>query len=479
MQVEWYVDGPIPLDAYYLVFAMAWSRRSNKTWTIKEAVPIPMMYTGEITVQNWLQLDHSICRLHEGHAAKRAGLPGLRQQLRFEELVYTLMEAAEENAKNSDWAKTMEYFAGYMAKHYSDNIKIDSMSRMCGMNPSTFSRLFKKHTGMLPSDYLTHIRIQRAKELLLQARRIREVAQRTGFCDEYYFSRMFKKVVGISPSFYAKKSRSPETGKDRTEPALEAVRVAVTYIDEVDHLIALGLLPLAVPNDHREDCTECTIPYLQEQLQHVQQIGCEDSIRKDLLLKLHPDMIIACRYMREWGITGLEHIASTHYYSWEVDWRNTHRELAIVLGQEDRAERNIARFDRQVKEARHKMHRSCLGKKFVFLEMTRQGIRVSPYTSNGGWLLFQQLGFTPAPIISANNWDHLISPEEAAEIDADYVLFGRRSSSRQTYNQFIAHSARRKHQLLEVPRYPWAKGGPIAYASGIDYVVSLFEKIHK
>ncbi|QGQ99807.1 helix-turn-helix domain-containing protein [Paenibacillus psychroresistens] len=476
MLVEVSVDAGIPLETYYLTFTMALSTRSNQAWSVSEVEKIPLINYGEIAVQNWMQVDHMIRRLHEGRDAK-TGLLRWKQQLGFEEMLYTLMEEAKTNDEDSNPLYTMERSAIYMDKHYADNIKIDDMARLSGLNASSFSRLFKKSIGMLPSDYLTHVRIERAKEMLQYSKGMREVSQNTGFCDEYYFSRIFKKVVGIPPSIYVKKNWNTDSA--RTGRELKAVRVAVTYIDEVDHLIALGLLPIAVPNDHNEDHTEHIIPYLQEYLQDAPRIGCEQTISKDLLRKLNPDMIIACRFMRNWGITELDKIASTHYYFWEVDWRNTHRELAKVLGQEEKAERNIEQFNRQVLTARDTMHKRAGGKKFVFLEMTQQGIRVSPYTSNGGWLLFQQLELTPASVVTDNNWNQLIMPEEAAAINADYIIVGRRSGSQQVYNQFMAHSAVRKKKLLEVPRYPWAKGGPIAYSNGINHALSLFENMHK
>lgn len=364
----------------------------------------------------------------------------------------------------------------YMRNHFAEPIRIEALSQTCGLHPASFSRHFKKATGMMPRDYLTHIRIEHAKKMLLQAKLSREVALSTGFCDEFYFSRVFKKVVGLSPTAFIKRNKGPETC---IASHLDAVRVAVTYIDEADHLVALGLQPLAVPSDRSMDRQECGIPYLQGALDQVQIIGCEDTLQTGILYSLHPDLIIAGRFLEQWGITGLSGISRTHYYVWEVDWRNTHRELAEVLQREDRAEENIASFNHLIQVSRKRMYRPCLGKTFLFLEATEQGMRVSPYTSNGGWILYQLLGLTPSPVVSVNDWGHLLTAEEAAELDADCFIVGKRTGSWANYRQFLSTPALRGKILLEVPRYPWAKGGPIAYFQGIRFMMSAFERMHK
>lgn len=61
--------------------------------------------------------------------------------------------------------------------------------------------LFKKATGMTMTQYLRHLRIQKAKQMFQQTRLpAKEVAQRVGFTDYFHFSRIFKKEVGCSPT---------------------------------------------------------------------------------------------------------------------------------------------------------------------------------------------------------------------------------------------------------------------------------------
>ena len=68
-----------------------------------------------------------------------------------------------------------------------------------------FSTLFKKETGQNFTDYLTELRINKAKELLSGDKvSVQDVAEMVGYSDLKYFSRLFKKTTGVSPSDYKK-----------------------------------------------------------------------------------------------------------------------------------------------------------------------------------------------------------------------------------------------------------------------------------
>ncbi|AZN43908.1 helix-turn-helix transcriptional regulator [Paenibacillus albus] len=64
-----------------------------------------------------------------------------------------------------------------------------------------FAVQFRKQIGVSPIDYLLRFRIRRATELLLTKRySVRDAAKAVGYSDPYYFSRMFKKHIGVAPS---------------------------------------------------------------------------------------------------------------------------------------------------------------------------------------------------------------------------------------------------------------------------------------
>jgi len=91
----------------------------------------------------------------------------------------------------------------YINRNYNKKISLEEVAECSFVNTSYFCTLFKQKTGYTFTNYLSVIRINKAKELLLNTEcRINEVAVIVGYDDWNYFSRVFKKIVGISPLQY-------------------------------------------------------------------------------------------------------------------------------------------------------------------------------------------------------------------------------------------------------------------------------------
>ena len=93
----------------------------------------------------------------------------------------------------------------YIQQHYQEALRLEDVSSAAGFNATYFSTLFKKETGQNFMDYLTDLRIGKAKELLSgYDLSVQDVAEMVGYRDLKYFSKLFKKVTGVSPSDYKK-----------------------------------------------------------------------------------------------------------------------------------------------------------------------------------------------------------------------------------------------------------------------------------
>jgi len=93
----------------------------------------------------------------------------------------------------------------YMQRHYQEPLRLEEVSNAVGFNATYFSTLFKKETGQNFTDYLTELRIEKAKELLCGDNlSVQAVAEMVGYQDLKYFSRLFKNTTGVSPSDYKK-----------------------------------------------------------------------------------------------------------------------------------------------------------------------------------------------------------------------------------------------------------------------------------
>lgn len=91
----------------------------------------------------------------------------------------------------------------YIEENYSKDLILDDVSKELNISPYYFSKLFKKRTGSTFIEYLTNIRIEKAKQLLRNSSKsMKEICMEVGYSDANYFSRTFKKNVGVTPSEY-------------------------------------------------------------------------------------------------------------------------------------------------------------------------------------------------------------------------------------------------------------------------------------
>ena len=96
----------------------------------------------------------------------------------------------------------------YIHSEYTkENIPISLLAQLCGISEIYFRKIFHQVKGVPPLKYINHLKLERAKELLLsEMYTVNQVAELSGFHDESYFSREFKKYCHIPPSEYAERT---------------------------------------------------------------------------------------------------------------------------------------------------------------------------------------------------------------------------------------------------------------------------------
>ncbi len=103
-------------------------------------------------------------------------------------------------SKQSGFIKPIENVISFINSHVAEKITLEDISYATGYAPAYIHRLFKKHVGQTPLDYLTKLRINKAKNLLSWSDcSLIDIAEQCGFANQTYFNSVFKKVVGITP----------------------------------------------------------------------------------------------------------------------------------------------------------------------------------------------------------------------------------------------------------------------------------------
>lgn len=119
----------------------------------------------------------------------------------IEKMRFICCRIRDKNVERSE--SLVERARAYMQENYSREISLDDISKEVNISPYYFSKIFKDESGVNFTEYLTNIRIQKAKELLANdGLSIKEIGVMSGYSDPNYFSRIFKKQTGVTPREY-------------------------------------------------------------------------------------------------------------------------------------------------------------------------------------------------------------------------------------------------------------------------------------
>ena len=133
--------------------------------------------------------------LKDGHAAQRL----------------TAADAEHENNANTQYY--VQYAVRYIDAHYHEDISLDMVAAKIGISPFYLSRLIKQIKGIAFIEYLTDVRIRKAKEIALETELpIAEIALKCGYSNITYFYKVFKKATGVTIGEFRKAARE---GRER------------------------------------------------------------------------------------------------------------------------------------------------------------------------------------------------------------------------------------------------------------------------
>lgn len=120
----------------------------------------------------------------------------------FDALLRSIVPEQKKNTK-----KIQDYYIkqvlAYIEQHYQENLSVEQLANLCGLNRSYFGKIFKQSIGKSPQQFLLSYRMIKAAELLkLSKLSIAEIGISVGYENQLHFSRAFKNIYGKSPRVF-------------------------------------------------------------------------------------------------------------------------------------------------------------------------------------------------------------------------------------------------------------------------------------
>lgn len=128
----------------------------------------------------------------------------------LEDIIKRLLAFTREELTSSEreYSQYVQEAITYIREHPAENLTLDDIARHTHMNSSYLSRIFKKECGCSVTEYITTIRMEKAKELLETTNLLTyEIAEKIGINEPSYFSMLFKKFAGLTPTEYRSRFR--------------------------------------------------------------------------------------------------------------------------------------------------------------------------------------------------------------------------------------------------------------------------------
>ncbi|MGM7636594.1 helix-turn-helix domain-containing protein [Bacillus sp. Hm123] len=290
--------------------------------------------------------------------------------------INNVYEGYERHAKQH----TFEDIVQYVKKYAHHNLTRDLVAKRFGYNANYFSESFKKEVGWGFNEFLSHIRLEKAKLLLLSSSQtIQEVARNVGYRDSLYLSRKFSQQVGLAPSKFRDPTRLNHIVTLQFTGALLATGIKPTAV-----LSAYYNLPDVI-RPHVESAVSLSDDWLRE------EVTWNDK---------KPDLIIASvhEYPNKSYIRNLEKIAPVVALEWDTyDRLEEVRMIGKLVGREAQAEAWIKQYEQKIKEAKYVLKSVLHPKTTVGVYELRNHGRIGIWRSNsrGAYNIYEMLKLQP------------------------------------------------------------------------------------
>lgn len=166
-----------------------------------------------LSMLNGLKFQYiSVAQHRQARRSRRSGgsrwsgaSPGIRIRSSFAVLFLRCLPRSFRRAsRRTPPRASRQRFDLYIRENYQTDITNQLLSRKFGFVPSYISKIFKAYKGVSPCSYLTDVRMEKAKRMIIEQldQSLSVIAAAVGYTDFSYFTKVFKRSFGVTPSAY-------------------------------------------------------------------------------------------------------------------------------------------------------------------------------------------------------------------------------------------------------------------------------------
>jgi len=392
--------------SYFLIpFSFVKITKKQRKWVVNDEVISTFPLKGEISISQGKKIGEVCSEIWERRNNKNP-LQKWESTFLTQKLWITVIKEIHEKSQYESTTTAIDRALSYIHDQYENkDLTVQLLANLAGLSVSHFSRLFKERTGLSPVEYITKWRVNKAKQLLMYPNnKVKIVARKVGYKDEFYFSRTFKKVTGVSPSVYVKQHRK---------------RIAVVDYGFEDYLISFGIQPVIGLSYRNMVTRQHPLPLLDYKMQGTQWFF--DLSNPDPVLKAEPDVIITSH--NDERVSFWNKIAPTITLNFPQNPNRTILELGRTLSKEHLVHDLLLKYTNKVKDTKNKLLNAVVNETVMFLRIHSNGYRVYGKRDNQmGILLYQQLGLNLPEKYPEEKWCLDFSMEELFQFNPHHIF---------------------------------------------------------
>ncbi|WP_440116892.1 AraC family transcriptional regulator [Paenibacillus sp. QZ-Y1] len=422
-------------------------------------------------ITGWIQGPYYGIQRIAAQLATETSQNSLKSQMLLTDLLHMLWPQddqthAEGLEEPEQWLRsTMQY----MRENYKHEIKLEKLAELAGMHPSYYSQLFKSRMQKNPIEYITHLRMNRAKELLMTSNlRVRDVAREVGYRDEFYFSRRFRNHAGYAPTSYAKQVHR------------NIVSLSYPY---TDHLMTLGITPCAAQ-------IQGHLPHLPKSLTLPFHAYEPWEQGRQAFLDVNPELILTKDNAAAKAMEHIGDVAPIITIPWnQTDMFGHLQKIATIVDRTQAAKEWLDRHERKAERARKKIRETAGDITVAVCTLTAKGPRMYSHR-NFGHVFYRSLQLAAPQRIQNElagkpagvgfNWMSFI-PGEWDGLEADVLLLAITSMhERATLLQkittdplWISHPAVKNGRVHVIDWNSWVVYAPYSINIQLDEALSM------